>query len=79
VKAAISSGNASDEQETVQEADIRGDRRTLRADSIIPATMAVIYLGLLAYFASIGGYRPVHIDGPPHDAGTGLGLEAPMR
>ena len=41
--------------------------------------MAVIYLGLLAYFASIGGYRPVHIDGPPHDAGTGLGLEAPMR
>jgi MFS family permease len=79
VKAAIAAGTASEEQKAVQAADIRGDRRTLVADSVIPATMAVIYLGLLAYFASIGGYKPVHIDGPPHDAGSGMGLAAPIE
>ena len=78
VKASIAAGAATDEQKSVQAADIRGDRRTLVADSVIPAAMAVIYLGLLAYFASIGGYKPVHIDGPPHDAGSGTGLEAPV-
>jgi len=51
----------------------------LRADSFIPAMMAVIYLGLLLYFKSIGGYKPVHIDGPPHDAGSGMGLAAPIE
>ena len=44
------------------EASIQGDRKTLVADSVIPATMAVIYLLLLLYFATIGGYKPVHID-----------------
>ncbi len=78
-KAAVAAGMASDDQKTVQAADIRGDRRTLMADSVIPATMAVIYLGLLAYFASIGGYKPVHIEGPPHDAGSGMGLAAPIE
>ncbi len=35
------------EQKTVVEADQTGDRHTLIADSVIPATMAVIYLILL--------------------------------
>jgi MFS family permease len=60
------------EQQTVLKSDIGGDRRTLVADSWIPATMAVIYLGLLLYFKSIGGYRPVHIDGPSN-GGEGSG------
>lgn len=51
------------EYRTVLEASISGDRKTLVADSAIPATMAVIYLLLLLYFKSIGGYKPVHIDG----------------
>jgi len=51
----------SEEETKVLEADVRGDRRTLIADSAIPATMAVIYLLLLLYFKSIGGYKPVHI------------------
>lgn len=51
----------SEEQRTILEASIAGDRRTLRVDAVIPATMAVIYLLLLLYFQSIGGYRPVHI------------------
>ena len=49
------------EERTVHEASIEGDRRTLKADSVIPGIMAVIYLGLLIYFKMIGGYKPVHI------------------
>jgi MFS family permease len=75
VKAAVIAKTATAEQIKVQQADIRGDRRTLVADSFIPATMAVIYLCLLLYFASIGGYKPVHIDG---ERLTG-GVEAPVR
>jgi MFS family permease len=49
------------EERAVLESSIAGDRKTLVADSFIPAAMAVIYLGLLIYFAAIGGYKPVHI------------------
>jgi hypothetical protein len=31
-------------------------------DSIIPALMAIIFLGLMLYFKSIGGYKPLSID-----------------
>jgi len=54
----------------VLNASITGDRRTLIADAFIPGTLAVIYLGLLIYFASIGGYKPVHIDGSGTELGT---------
>ncbi len=46
---------------TVIEASITGDRKTLKFDAFIPATMAVIYLLLFIYFKSIGGYRPLTI------------------
>ena len=49
------------DQATVVQADQRGDRRTLKADSFIPAAMAVIYLLLFLYFKTIGGYKPVHM------------------
>ncbi|HWN97348.1 MAG TPA: MFS transporter [Methylomirabilota bacterium] len=49
------------EQQAVAEASIAGDRKTLKADSFIPAGMAVIYLLLLLYFKAIGGYKPLHI------------------
>jgi len=42
-------------------ADQQGDRETLKVDSFIPATMAVIYLGFLLYFAAIGGYKRVEL------------------
>jgi len=48
-------------QQLVVEADQRGDRRTLKADSYIPAAMAVIYLLLFIYFKTIGGYKPIHL------------------
>lgn len=54
-------GKLSPQEKAVQEASITGDRKTLKADSFIPATMAVIYLLILLYFKSIGGYKPVHI------------------
>ncbi len=50
------------QERAVHTASIEGDRKTLKADSIIPAAMAVIYLLLLLYFKTIGGYKPVHID-----------------
>jgi MFS family permease len=50
---------ATPEQKAAVEADQQGDRDTLKADSFIPATMAAVYLALLGFFASIGGYRRV--------------------
>ncbi len=60
---AITEDNATPtaEQEQVLEASIEGDRRTLRTDAFIPLTMAVVYLGLVIYFKSIGGYRPISL------------------
>jgi MFS family permease len=59
-KAALTALN--EKETSLHEATITGARHTLRADSIIPATMAVIYLLILLYFKSIGGYKPIHID-----------------
>tara|TARA_Y100001968_G_C19416092_1_gene749099 strand:+ start:126 stop:2273 length:2148 start_codon:yes stop_codon:yes gene_type:complete len=60
-KAALSA--LTPEERTANRASINGDRKTLRADSIIPGIMAVIYLLMLLYFKSIGGYKPVTIEG----------------
>ena len=58
------------EQRVVAEASIIGDRETLKADAYIPAVMAGIYLMLFLYFKTIGGYKPVHIDGAGAPAPT---------
>ena len=50
------------DQKAVAEASIIGDRKTLQADSYIPAAMAAIYLLLFLYFKTIGGYKPVQIE-----------------
>ncbi|MEQ1827276.1 MAG: MFS transporter [Pirellula sp.] len=47
------------DDEVVVAADQQGDRSTLKADSFIPAAMALIYLLLLVYFQTIGGYKPI--------------------
>lgn len=49
------------EERKVIAASIAGDRHTLRADSVIPATMAVIYLLLALWFRTQGGYRVLRI------------------
>ncbi len=55
------------DQKAIVAADQAGDRATLKADSYIPAVMALIYLGILLYFKSIGGYKAVHIVDTPAD------------
>ena len=60
---------------TVVESDQVGDRATLKADSMIPLTMAIIYLGLMIYFRTIGGYKPVHID-EEHSISEGEALKS---
>ncbi|MEO6788347.1 MAG: MFS transporter [Chthoniobacteraceae bacterium] len=63
-------------QKIVVAADQHGDRKTLRMDSYIPATMAVIYLLLLLYFKSIGGYKPTSIDMEKITGGVNGPMEA---
>lgn len=60
-KDAVKAGAATQAQQDIVAADQIGDRKTLKADSYIPLVMAVIFLGILIYFKSIGGYRPVSI------------------
>ena len=52
----------SDTQTAVVEASQAGDRMTLRVDAILPASMAVIYLLMMLYFKSKGGYKAISID-----------------
>jgi MFS family permease len=58
---AVKPAQRTPEQQAVVDSSIAGDRRTLKADAVIPAAMAAIYLVLLLYFKTIGGYKPVHI------------------
>jgi MFS family permease len=59
-KSAGAKGTA--DQKAIVTANQAGDRATLKADSFIPLTMAAIYLLLLLYFKSIGGYRALKIE-----------------
>lgn len=61
---AVSPDKRTPTQKAVVDAYISGNRQTLKVDSFIPATMAVIYLLILLYFKAIGGYKPVHIHVP---------------
>lgn len=49
-------------QQAIVAADQVGDRKTLKADSFIPMTMAAIYICLMLYFKAIGGYKAINID-----------------
>lgn len=51
-----------EDERTVHEASITGDRKTLVADSAIPGAMAVIFLLLMLYFRNIGGYRRLTVE-----------------
>ena len=51
-----------DAQKAIVAANQSGDRSTLKADSYIPLTMAAIYLLMLLYFKSIGGYRALKLE-----------------
>ncbi len=63
------------EEQQVHEADLHGGRSALKVTALIPATMAVLLLCLIAYFKATGGYRALHVDGEKE---TG-GIEGPMQ
>ena len=52
----------------VHDADLHGGRMALRTTAAIPATMAVLYLLIILYFKTKGGYKQVHIAGTGHGA-----------
>lgn len=58
---AVAPASRTPAQQTVVDSYVAGNRQTLKVDSFIPATMALIYLLILLYFKTIGGYKPVHI------------------
>lgn len=62
------------DEAAVLKAYVDGNRETLRVDSLIPGTMACIYLLMFFYFQAIGGYKALHVG----DEITG-GLAAPME
>ncbi len=45
------------------EANLHGGREALRLTSFVPGAMAALYLLLILYFKSKGGYKSVHIEG----------------
>ncbi len=49
-------------------ANLEGGRMALKVTAVVPLTMAVLYLLLIFYFKSKGGYKQVHIEGSGHDA-----------
>lgn len=65
LEAAKKSTSRTPAEQVVVDADIVGNRKTLRVDSVIPLTMAGIFLFLILYFKSIGGYRPLKVDEQP--------------
>lgn len=65
LEAAKNSKERTETEQIVVDADIVGNRKTLKVDSIIPLTMAGLFLLLMLYFKSIGGYRPLKVDEQP--------------
>ncbi|MGB7327253.1 MAG: MFS transporter [Rubripirellula sp.] len=76
VEEAKAAETPTDVQKKVAEASITGDRNTLKIDSFIPGTMAIIYLLLMLYFMTQGGYKPVHIDQTPEERAAEEAAEA---
>lgn len=66
---------ASADEGPVKAATLHGSRMALKLTAIVPAIMAVCYLILIMYFKSIGGYKPLHMDG---EKMTG-GVQGPME
>jgi MFS family permease len=55
----------------IDKANLYGGQMAMLWTAVVPATMAVLYLLLLLYFASTGGYKPVAIESGGTQLGTG--------
>ena len=49
------------DKQLVHASSVVGDRKALKVDAYVPAALALIFLVLLLYFRSVGGYRRVSI------------------
>ena len=58
---ASAKSSAKDDVKPVEEAALYGGRMALKFTAAVPATMAVLYLLLILYFMTQGGYRRVEI------------------
>jgi len=52
---------AAEDKKPVEEAGLHGGRTALKLTSFVPAIMAVLYLLLILYFKTQGGYKAVHV------------------
>ena len=75
--------NAGKDFKAVQDSYLHGGRRALTLTSYIPGAMAIGFLGLLIYYRTIGGYKPLEVDGEgkviesAHDDGHSGGGDTP--
>lgn len=58
-----SKAEAAADKKPVQDAGLHGGRMALKLTSVVPAAMAGLYLLLILYFKSKGGYKQLHLDG----------------
>ncbi len=49
---------AEEDKVSVKDASLYGGRMALKLTAAVPATMALIYLGIILYFQTQGGYKP---------------------
>ncbi|MCC6418089.1 MAG: MFS transporter [Gemmataceae bacterium] len=63
--------HVSQDEKPVERADLYGGRMALMVTAAVPATMAVLYLLLILYFAAKGGYKPEVIESGGTQLGTG--------
>jgi MFS family permease len=64
------SATAATDKAPVNAANLHGGKTALKLTSYVPLAMAVMYLLLILYFKSRGGYKAVHIESP-EAIGTG--------
>lgn len=60
---ATASATAADDKQPIAEAGIEGSRQALRLTAYVPLTMAVMYLLLILFFKSKGGYKAKDVSG----------------
>jgi MFS family permease len=49
---------AAEDKPLVTDAGLHGGKMALKLTAVVPATMALLYLGMILYFKSRGGYKP---------------------
>ncbi|MGA2501881.1 MAG: MFS transporter, partial [Tepidisphaeraceae bacterium] len=62
---------ATQDKEPVIKARLYGGRMALKLTALVPTTMAVCYLLLVAYFVSKGGYKAIHLDANGNEIESG--------